>query len=130
MNDKMKGHILLRLAYLSLQVHNMVVKFASGNYKVTRITSAIRSAFSAGRPYDVTLESKIFSRPTLAQPQIKITGCLPKIIAHQDKHEMDQLKYNATFQSGFRQSDKLSSSQSFRPTIPQTFHNLCYLNYP
>lgn len=55
MDVKLKGHILLQRACLSLQDRNIVIGSTSCNYSVICIISAIRKTFRSRTPYDSTL---------------------------------------------------------------------------
>lgn len=58
LDDKLKGHLLLRQAALTPQEKNMLVGAASGNYDVQRLTAALRNAYINVTPVDATMRSQ------------------------------------------------------------------------
>ena len=45
MNDKLKGHLLLRQAGLERNTRNRIVSAAAGNYEISKIANALRQAY-------------------------------------------------------------------------------------
>lgn len=50
MNDKLKGHLLLRQSALEDNTRNVIVGASAGNYDISRISAALRQAFRDRKP--------------------------------------------------------------------------------
>lgn len=57
-DEKLKGHLLLRQASLSSQEKNMLVGAASGSYDISKLTAAMRNAYINSPPTDSTMNSQ------------------------------------------------------------------------
>lgn len=58
LDNKLKGHLLLRQAALAPQDRNMLVGAASGSYDVQHLTAALRNAYMNQTPVDTSLTTQ------------------------------------------------------------------------
>ena len=62
MDDKLKGHLLLRQAMLDTHEKNMILGAASGNHDVNRLTSALRNAYIDSTPSNTNMNTHTHER--------------------------------------------------------------------
>lgn len=59
-DEKLKGHLLLRQANLDMHERNIILGSASGQYEAQHITKSIRNSFRTRSPYDSTMSTTAY----------------------------------------------------------------------
>lgn len=110
-DDKLKGHLLLRQAGLDGHSRNMIVGASAGNYDVTAISTALRQAFrNADRPSHTT------SAAGPSHPRSKNDGRKN----YQNKY--NRRRYDRTSSSGRRNNQSENNDYPHKKHNPDVFY--------
>ena len=68
MDDKLKGHLLLRQAMLDAHDKNMIIGSASGSHDINQLSTAMRNAYIDQPPSSVNTNTNLYAHGRPSQP--------------------------------------------------------------
>lgn len=116
LDDKLKGHLLLRASGLDSHTRNIIIGASSGNYNVANITSSLRQAYRSSH--------KPVSMPSLPPPSMADTSDQRDPRRNADPSDNQRSRQNRNIQDRIRTKQR-DAEENSKPTF---FAHFSYLD--